>query len=358
MLFLHKYIFKELIKMFSIIQMVLLTLFVFIEYFSKIDKFLNSEITMIGALIYVLLELPLMFVQLTPASILLSTILVFGLMNKNNEFLAIRSSGLKISFLLKPAAWTGLLSAGLIFFLGETLVPIFMNRVNLIEQHVMQEQKEILSLRKNIWIKSENKLIHINSYDAAQQIIEGIRIISLDKNFDPISQIDSIKGFFNQREWVFENIIEQVYTKDSLDYETKLYKEKRLGLAFKPEDIETQKKKSNEMNYVSLIKHIKKIEGEGYSATTYKVDLYAKFSFPFVCIIMVLIGTATGISSFTKQRIPMVLMVGVVIAFIHSIVHGFCLSLGYSEILPAFISAWFANFFFFIFGTLYLFIVE
>jgi len=93
MLFLHKYIFKELIKMFSIIQMVLLTLFVFIEYFSKIDKFLNSEITMIGALIYVLLELPLMFVQLTPASILLSTILVFGLMNKNNEFLAIRSVG-------------------------------------------------------------------------------------------------------------------------------------------------------------------------------------------------------------------------------------------------------------------------
>ena len=82
---LHKYWLKEFVKFFSIIQLMILTLFVFIDYLSRMDKFLNSDISLMGALGYVLLKVPFMFVQLTPASVLLATITVFGLMNRSNE---------------------------------------------------------------------------------------------------------------------------------------------------------------------------------------------------------------------------------------------------------------------------------
>ncbi|MFA5905554.1 MAG: LptF/LptG family permease, partial [Desulfobacula sp.] len=71
---LYKYWVKEFIKFFFIIQLIILVVFVFIDYLSRMERFLKSDITMLGALNYVLLKLPFMFVQLTPAGILLATI--------------------------------------------------------------------------------------------------------------------------------------------------------------------------------------------------------------------------------------------------------------------------------------------
>jgi len=45
-------------------------------------------------------------------------------------------------------------------------------------------------------------------------------------------------------------------------------------------------KKSEEMNFKELYAHIRRIESEGYDATAQRVDLYAKFAFPFVCLLL------------------------------------------------------------------------
>ena len=108
------------------------------------------------------------------------------------------------------------------------------------------------------------------------------------------------------------------------------------------------------MSFFELKKYVSKVEYEGYDATTYKVDLNAKIAFPFICILMVLTGAATGMRSFAKENIPAAIAIGVVIAFMYWIMYGFCLSLGYGTVLPPIISAWAANLFFLCFGTLYL----
>ncbi|MCD4677554.1 MAG: LptF/LptG family permease, partial [Desulfobacula sp.] len=112
---LHKYWLKEFARFFCIIQLMILVLFVFIDYLSRMDRFLYSDISLISALGYVLLKVPFMFVQLTPTSILLATIPVFGWMNRNNELLAIRSSGNSIYFLVKPAIIVSVTLAMLMF---------------------------------------------------------------------------------------------------------------------------------------------------------------------------------------------------------------------------------------------------
>jgi lipopolysaccharide export system permease protein len=351
---LHKYWLKEFFKYFSIIQLLILILFVFIDYLSRMERFLNSDISMMGALGYVLLKVPFMFVQLTPAGILLATIMVFGLMNRSNELLAIRSSGISIYFLIKPAILVGVVLALLMFFLGETLIPISMAKSNYIKYNVIGKRHDIYSVRKDIWIKSENRLVHINFFDPAQQSVAGVTVTSLGKDFDLEFRIDAQKGYYKQGRWVFENIIEQAHTENSMDYDVKLYDKKSIPLTFKPEDLEEVSKKSEEMSFFELKKYVRKVEYEGYDATTYKVDLNAKIAFPFICIIMVLTGAATGMRSFVKDNIPAAIAIGVVIAFMYWFLYGFCLSLGYGTVLPPIISAWTANLFFLCFGILYL----
>ena len=349
---LHKYWLKEFAKFFSIIQLMILVLFVFIDYLSRMERFLNSDITLLGALGYVLLKVPFMFVQLTPASILLATITVFALMNRNNELLAIRSSGISVYSLVKPAIWASVIFGVLMFFLGETLIPVSMSRSNFIRQNVIRKNQSYSSAKKDIWIKSENKLVHINFFDPARQRVAGVTITTFTKDFNLESRIDAQKGYYDKGQWTFENIIEQTHAENSMDYDVTLYDKKTVALTFKPEDLGAISKKSDEMSFSELKKYVKKVEQEGYDATTYRVDLNGKIAFPFICIIMALTGAATGMRSFVKANIPAGIAIGVVIAFMYWVVHGFCLSLGYGTILPPLVSAWVANLFFLCFGVL------
>ncbi len=351
---LYKYWLKEFIKFFFIIQLIILVMFVFIDYLSRMERFLKSDISMVSALNYVLLKVPFMFVQLTPAGILLATIVVFGLMNRNNELLAIRSSGINAYFLIKPAVYVALCFGFIMFFLGETLIPVSMSKVNDIENNVIRKRHNMSVAREDIWIKSENRLIHINYYDPVQKSVSGVTITSLGENFRLESRMDAQKGFFTDGEWVFENIIEQVHSKDSTDYDVKTHKKMSIALAFKTDDLEAVAKKSEEMSFSELKKYVRKVKAEGYDATTYEVDLNGKIAFPFICIIMVLAGAATGMRSFAKENLPVTIALGVVIAFMYWIMYGFCISLGYGNVLPPIISAWITNLFFFCAGILYL----
>jgi len=355
---LHKYWLKEFAKFFSIIQLMVLVLFVFIDYLSRMDKFLKSDISLLGALGYVLLKVPFMFVQLTPASILLATITVFGLMNRNNELLAIKSSGISIYFLVKPAILMSVVLAMFMFFLGETIIPISMAKANYIKFHVIKKRNNIFAGKKDIWIKSENRLVHINFFDPVQQSVAGITVTTVGKDFSLESRIDAEKGSYKEGRWEFENIIEQIYNKDTKGYDVTSYDKKTVTLAIKPENLGEVSKKSEEMSYFELKKYVNKVEYEGYDATTYKVDLNGKIAFPFICVIMVLTGAATGMRSFAKENIPVAIAIGIVIAFMYWIMYGFCLSLGYGTILPPVISAWITNLFFLCFGILYLFDTE
>jgi len=351
---LHKYWLKEFFKFFSIIQMVILVLFVIIDYLSRMDKFLNSDLSLVGAFGYVLLKVPFMFVQLTPASILLATIVVFGLMNRNNELLAIRSSGISVYYLIKPVILVSVMLAGLMFFLGETIIPISMARANFIQFNVIKKRNNFFSARKDIWIKSENRLVHINFYDPAHQSLSGITITTLRKNFSLESRIDAKKGYFENEEWIFEKVIEQTHIENTMDYDVKLYDQKKISLTFKPEDLGEVFKKSEEMSFFELKKYVNKVEAEGYDATTYIVDLNGKIAFPFICVIMALTGAATGMRAFVKENMPVAIALGVMIAFVYWIMYGFCLSMGYGTILPPIVSAWATNLFFLCFGILYL----
>ena len=351
---LHKYWLKEFTKLFCIIQTLILVLFVFIDYLSRMDRFLKSDISLLDALWYVLLKVPFMFVQFTPASMLLAVIAVFGIMNRNNELTALKSCGISVYFLVKPALFAGLFLAGMIFLLGETLIPISMTKANYIRYHEMQTGKRVSMGRNHIWIKSDTKFVHINFFDPLPQTIAGITITTMGDGFRITHRTDARTGKYEKGAWVLEGVIEQTYKADEKDYEIQLMPAKTVSLKIKPEDLGTLAKKSNEMSFFELREYVQKIQAEGYDPTTYEVDMNGKIAFPFICIIMALTGAATGMRAFVKNNMPLAITIGVLISFLYWVMYGFSLSLGYATILPPVIAAWLTNLFFLGAGSIYL----
>jgi lipopolysaccharide export system permease protein len=109
-------------------------------------------------------------------------------------------------------------------------------------------------------------------------------------------------------------------------------------------------KKSDEMSFGELKAYIDRIETEGYDAVSYRVDLYAKVSFPLVCLIMGAVGVGIAANPKTGRNLPGALAIGIGAAFMYWILHSFCISLGKGEVLPPVVAAWAANFVFACFG--------
>lgn len=351
---LHKYWLKEFVKLFCIIQGMILVLFVFIDYLSRMERFLKSDISLVEALGYVLLKLPFMFVQFAPASILLAVIAVFGIMNRNNELAALKSCGISVYFLVKPALLAGCLLAGVMFLLGETLIPITMAKANYMRYHQMQTGAKTSVGRNDIWIKSDTKFIHINFFDPLKLTIAGITITTMGEGFRITSRTDAQTGRYEQGTWILEGVIEQTYQPDEKDYQVQLIPVTTVNLKIQPEDLGTLAKKSDEMSFFELKAYVKKVEEEGYDPTTYQVDMNGKIAFPFICIIMALTGAATGMRGFVKHNMPLAITLGVVISFLYWVIYGFSLSMGYAKVLPPLIAAWVTNLLFLCAGSIYL----
>jgi lipopolysaccharide export system permease protein len=355
---LHKYLLKEILKLFLIIQSVILVLFIFIEYLSKMNRFLSWDISLGGALWFVILETPFMFVQVAPASVLLANIFVFGLMNRNNELLALKSSGISISLLIRPALFSGLAFTLVMFLLGEILVPISMVKAHHIENTVISKNSNVTQTKKNIWVKSENKLIHFNFYDRIKQSVSGVTILEMGQGSKPEYRLDARTGYYKDGQWIFEHSIQQTYNPKTKEYDIIHYDQKAIKANIKPEDIGQLVKKSEEMGFFELRRYVEKVENEGYDATTYLVDMYGKMAFPFICFIMALTGAVTGMKPFSRESLPRAITMGIIISFMYWFVHGFCMSLGYGSTLPPFLAAWVANFLFLCFGLIYLLTTE
>ena len=357
-----RYIAREVFKSFSIILIAVVSLFLAVDFFEKIDDFISAGLPMYKALIFFLFRVPLAISLISPVGFLLAILIAFGLMNINNELLALRSSGISAYFILRTTLAIALLFSLFLFLLNDQIVPITFDKANRIWQGEVNKMSAVTLQGKNIWLKGHRTLTHIRYYDQKNKAVSGVTLYYFDDKFNLRKRVDAASGTFKNGRWTFRDLIVQTRAPDAgkEHYEIAIYEERAEPFAFQPDDIQRVVKKSEEMNFMELLAYIRTVEAEGYDATNYRVDLNAKLSFPVVGLIMALLGAGFGLKRKGRgaQEISLSIVYGIGICFLYWIVLSFCLSLGYGGMLPPLIAAWTANFIFLGIGLIVLVNVE
>ncbi len=351
---LSRYLTKEIIKFYLMMMTIVISLFIAVDYLEDLEIFLDSGVSLLRALSFVLLKTPFMTILLAPVSLALAVVIVLCLMSKNNEIVIVKSSGISIFTLLKPIIVLGLFFSLLLFVLAEKVVPMTMATANRIESTEIRKKKSVTSDNMNIWIKGNRLITHIEYYHPDSMSIFGITCNYFDKTFTLIKRIDAEEGIFKQGEWHLYDIIEQRLDKKTGEYQVSFHEEKVENLECMPEDLKNVIIKSEEMNFSDLWKYVKKIEEEGYDATIYRVDLYAKTAFPFVCVVLSIAGFGIVFYGNKPKGLPLGIGLCLGIIFLYWVFYSFCLSLGYGKVLMPIVAAWSTNLIFLCVGGLIL----
>ena len=341
----ESYLTKEILKYFTIVMMAAIGIYLSVDIFENIDKFLEAGLPVSRTLQFFQFKLPLIAAQITPVGIMLAVLISFGLMDKSNEIIALKSGGMSVYHFLKPILILGLLTSVGLFFLSEIVVPITISEANEIYRREVKKYT-LTSDRKDIWFKGHHSISHITYFNPKDQTISGITLNYFDQQFRLSRRLDAARGQFKEGRWVFYDTMEQVLNKKTGSYDVKINDEKVENIDFLPEDLKRVAKKSEEMSFQELNRYVQDVEAEGYDATSYRVDYHNKFALPVACLILCVIGMGITLRKNTKSGLPLTIILGMSVVFIYWISQSFFLSLGYSGKLSPMTAAWTSNFIF------------
>ena len=97
----HRYIYKELARYLVMVLTSVAALYLVVDFFEKADQFVKAGLGMERAVAFFACNLPFIMEQIAPVGFLLAVLITFGLMGKNNEIVALKSSGVSAFYLIK-----------------------------------------------------------------------------------------------------------------------------------------------------------------------------------------------------------------------------------------------------------------
>ena len=352
-----RYFYREFFTFFLLSLITFLITYLVIEFFGKIDNFLGTQVPLNVVLSYFIYQIPFVIQQMIPLAVLISAMLMLGIMNKHNEILALKNSGQSLFNLAYPLITISILIGIGSFFLSESFVPITNSRANHIWNVEVKKRRPRGAYKlSHLWYRGKDSIYQIRTYDSRKKTIEGLTIFFFDRDFRLRKRIDAKRATWIKGRWYLTDGLSQTIEADG---SRKLirFKSHTVQLPETPENFERTMKSPEEMSFWELRHYTRKIREEGYDSTRSEVELNTKMAFPFISLVLVLVGIPLA---FRKKRggIPLSITIAIGVSFLYLLTFGLSRSLALSGALPPILGAWLANLLFSLFGICLMLSVE
>lgn len=368
MMMITRYIFFEYFRVFLLTAISLALVVFSIDTLETMRSIYKYNPSFASAATYFLFRLPKMFFELMPLSVLLSSLITFGGLSKNNEITAFKSAGISIYRLATPVLIFGFTLSLFTVHMTGGLVPTLLKR----SQHIRivdidKRQPPGNFVQNKSWLHlDKHRLIYVNLVSENQQRLQGVHLYTLDEGFSLAEDNEaaelvyeagtevSIDGAKGKGQWVLLNGVHRRFFPDG-SLKATPFKRKPIELNKRPEDFQTVALKTDQSTTAELQHYIQRLESDGFDATRYQVDLRAKEALSFANVIMILLGIPFALKDSRSGGIAWGVAISLGVALLYWIVFSMGLSLGRLMIFPPWMAAWSANFLFLIIGA-YLFL--
>ncbi len=338
---LHRYVIREYLKVFSLSLTSLLLIYVIVLFFQKIDLLIKHQAPFYLIFLYLLYKIPEVIFQWTlPYGVLLATLLTLGTFSRHSEITAMKSGGVSLYRITFPLFFIVLFISLFAFLGNEYLVPLTNQKTRyLLSVQVRKEAPASFFKNYKIWYRSDHHIFNIQLLDPKKKALKGFTLYEFDDKFRCTQRIEASEVTWVNGKWKFYNGSVRDFDEGG-SIQTTPFTELELSLPDRWESFQSIERQSREMSYTELRTYIQRIQSAGYDSTRYLVDLYAKLSYPFLNLIMILIGIPFALKTGRSGGVALSIGVSVMIGFAYGVTFYIFLSFGKSGVLSPFLSAW------------------
>lgn len=288
MILLDRYLFIQFFKNLLLVLAALLTIYLLVDFFERIDDFIENQKTLGLALKYFLLKVPLIIEELTPIIILLSGIIVLGLLNHHGEVLALKALGIATFRITVPITVTAVVFSLLTLAFAEWIVPPTTAKANEIFYEQVRQEKPKGILRSNrFYYKDEQGFYSFERHEQNENRFDFFIFTSWDANHDLDMHLTADSALWNNGTWTFTN--SQVKQKNAAgDYQITSHAETTFPLDVQPGDFFVPAYKINEMALSELFTLSR--TNKGHRGTEAGLKFLERISFILLGIPLLMLG--------------------------------------------------------------------
>ena len=339
---LDRYIARECVKILGLCLVVFVGIYVVVDLFEKLSRFLQANVGAEVIVRYYLLRLPKIFTEVLPVAVLLACLLSLGGLARNNEVLAMKMGQVGALRIALPCIAVGLAASLVAWITVEYIAPRASERaLNIERTEVRRLPAHRITRDSDIWYRAQDdRFVHISLIETQSGTIRGMSIFELSPNFDLLRRIDAREAIFASQEWTLREGFQLELTANPIRITP--FKEMTVPLKEGPEEFARVARSPDEMSYAQLRRYIDRLVKSGVSATRYQVDLHAKVATALVSLIMAILGVSFGLRT---GRSGVMIWVGVCIpmGFVYYMLLVLGFSLGRGGALPPLVAAWLPN---------------
>jgi lipopolysaccharide export system permease protein len=344
---LFRYLLREYAKIFTMCFSGLMTIYLVIDFFEKVRRFLRYDANWLDVLTYFLLKAPAISFQIAPLAILMATLLTFGLLSRGHEITAMRSCGISLLWITSPfiAFATGVSLVLLLF--SSTIIPLAANKSEEIRTTRIEKKLPAAAVSlKQPWTRvGADSLMHVRSVSIGGDLLSGVRLFQFDHNFQLIDSTEADEARYRDSSWTLYQGRHRRFSTDGTVLTT-VFDSQAIALTLIPDDFTTWLAGDSElMTFHDIRAYSRRRPQLGSQAARLKTDYYSRIAFPFVTVIMVLVGIALSLRRSGTRGGSMAMGIGQALAvgFCYWATHSIAIALGRGGALTPLIAGWMAN---------------
>jgi lipopolysaccharide export system permease protein len=354
---LDRNIIKTVLSVFFGCILLFMFLYVIVDVFEHLDDILKQKTDLIMLRQYYLAYLPVIFVQITPIACLLAVLYTLGSLNRNNEIIAMRASGLSIWQITKTAIVFGIIVSIFVFLINEQIVP---KSQGVIEKIKLQMQtKNNKKLIENDVIRNlsmyglKNRLYFVNKFSLKDNTMEGITILEQDKYQNITKKIVANKGVWQDRLWTFYNSFSYEFDEaGQIKNDPIFYKEEVMSISETPKDFLSLVQLPEFMSISQLDDYIFRLSKSGADTVVrnLKVDLYQRLTFPLTSLVIIIVGIPFALK--IKKRVTALASFAIcfILGFLYYVSSALGVAFGKAGYLPPVVAVSLSHVLFFLYG--------
>lgn len=348
----NRYVLRQFIRYMVICLGVSIFIYVVINLFDNLGKFLGKNATATDIFVYYLYLTPSYATLLIPVASMIAVFLVFGIMTKHRELLVLKTSGMSMNNFFNLFLVTGAVIAVGTFLFQETLG--VWSQTKLIEHEQTQINRRPIrttSWRRDFFYYGENRWIYyVRKFDGINNTLDNITLWQTTEDNRIKQRIDAPFGRYDSI-WILEAATVRQFDTLGKETVTKHSLLKMPQLEEKPSDFLKKIKPVEEMNFAEIAAFVKKRQRAGQDITKEEVELNYRFSYPIITIILLLITLSIS-TVLRRGGIAVGLGISIGLSFMY---WGFIQSsraYGVAGILNPIIAAWLPNVVFGLLGVI------
>ena len=344
---LDRYVAREFLKILVLTMLVFAGIYIIVDLFEKLGRFLEAGVPARFILRYYLLSLPQIVFQVLPVAVLLASLLSLGSMARHNELLAMKMGMISTLRIAVPVVALAVLLSGVALGLGQSLIPLASERAqNIMNTRVKKLPAARTARHTDIWYRPQGDpfhqlFLHIGLAEVRSNLLRDVTLIELTPQFTPLRRLDAREAVWEQGGWILKDGYMWMFSPAG-EVLLDRFQRMAVGIAERPEELARAVRAPEEMTYDELKEYIGRLAQSGVDVRRYWVDLYAKVALPFACLVMGLIGIAFGLRT---GKTGVLVWVGacVPLAFLYWVLLSLGFSLGRGGALPPLVAAWLPN---------------